>query len=399
MPTPTPVHPSHCPTAPLPRLTGMSAPASDPPPPDSSPSSQHASSLAARLHRQRKRRGDAIRHRRTGAELQALEAKALHERTEEEKEAVRGFRKRRNSRAAPALEPLALDAQSGAGPAVPVSPAAPPLSAPARDAATASAGGTGGVAAAAAAAASLPPCGALQSQERPAPPSAPLPAAAAAEALAHLPHTATAVLTPVHTSASLPSGSGAAAAAAAPSAAAPIEPPSDASPLRECVRRFSATAARGAFGRPYKIYADQQEALLQAVEQRVARETGGASADAAAAVAATAPRVLTASDEELLRSILRSVLTWPSYFSQLYTALPRKKDERPQEPRPHAANLSVGHLSGGTAAALSVRHVSDALALLLLCFHLVLVGSTMGAVGNLRVPSRHRPAALESHRD
>jgi len=129
----------------------------------------------------------------------------------------------------------------------------------------------------------------------------------------------------VHTSASLLSGSNAAVAAAARSAAAPIEPQSDASPLRECVRRFSATAARGTFGRPYKIYADQQEALLQAVEQRVARETGGAGAAAAAAAAAVAAPVLTASDLELLRSILRSILTWPSYFSQLYAALPRKK--------------------------------------------------------------------------
>jgi len=121
----------------------------------SAPAVQHAAALAARRHRQRKHRGEAIRHKRTVAELQALEAKPLHERTEEEKEAVRGFRKRRNGRAAPALEPRALTSPSSAAPAVPVLSAASPVSASSLAASAASAGAPVVVAAAAAASSPL----------------------------------------------------------------------------------------------------------------------------------------------------------------------------------------------------------------------------------------------------
>lgn len=87
--------------------------------------------------------------------------------------------------------------------------------------------------------------------------------------------------------------------------------------FRQCVRQFAANAVRGALGRPYKLFPDQQEALLQAVEQRVAREGAGATASAAG--------VLTASDRRLIRSILDIICTWPTYFPQLYATLPRKK--------------------------------------------------------------------------
>ena len=203
----------------------------------SAPAVQHAAALAARRHRQRKHRGEAIRHKRTVAELQALEAKPLHERTEEEKEAVRGFRKRRNGRAAPALEPRALTSPSSAAPAVPVLSAASPVSASSLAASTASAGAPVVVAAAAAAsspaaasataAAAAPHSGALQSQEPQPPSSPPLSAAAVAVTLAHLPETATAVLGAAHTSA-LPVA-GLYSAASVATAAAAIEASGDAS--------------------------------------------------------------------------------------------------------------------------------------------------------------------------
>lgn len=76
------------------------------PPPSLAPIPIHGNVAAARRYRQRKRAGEVTRKRRSAAELAALEAKPLEQRSAEEKEAVRNHRKevkRKTARLAAAL--------------------------------------------------------------------------------------------------------------------------------------------------------------------------------------------------------------------------------------------------------------------------------------------------------
>ena len=106
-------------------------------------------------------------------------------------------------------------------------------------------------------------------------------------------------------------------AATPPSAAAASFIPSpfdrgEPSPLRACAARFAAAVGRSSsFGHPYTLHADQQDALVRAVEQRVAAETADGRAR------------LSVSDAELVRSILLIVVTWPRYFAQVFKMMPR----------------------------------------------------------------------------
>jgi ubiquitin-conjugating enzyme E2 A len=91
-------------------------------------------------------------------------------------------------------------------------------------------------------------------------------------------------------------------------------------PVSVCARRWGANVARGTFGKPYKLHADQQEQLLQAVQQRVARDCTTAALGTASNTLRLSP-----SDEMRVRSILMTIVAAPQYFAQLYAMLPRSR--------------------------------------------------------------------------
>jgi hypothetical protein len=87
---------------------------------------QNGNAAACRLYRQRKREHQPIRKRRSAAELAALEAKPLEQRTAKEKEAVRNHRKELKRRERKATAAAVVSAAAAVGPP----PAPPPTRSP-----------------------------------------------------------------------------------------------------------------------------------------------------------------------------------------------------------------------------------------------------------------------------
>lgn len=289
------------------------------------PFSLTPAAVASRRYRERIRTGATIRRKRTHEQLEALAARPSSTLTFSEKEALRNRRnegkrqQRRQQEAATATATVTATVTATAATATFTTSTTSPHTLSESPSSTTDAVDLIYVAAAAAAAAAISP------------PDARSDLTAGDEAAAAGVTLAAAVSSAVSSVAvreplpldddgdvqfiSARPFNGAATPSSAAAAASFIPPPFDRrepSPLRACAARFAAAVGRSSsFGHPYTLHADQQDALVRAVEQRVAAETVGGRVR------------LSVSDAELVRSILLIVVTWPHYFAQVFKMMPR----------------------------------------------------------------------------
>lgn len=187
------------------------------------------SALAARQYRARKKAHKPTRVYHSHEQLQALTKKRKDELADSEREAVRKFLFRQRTALAAGALPQVEAPTASTLTAAAVDGSIPPLVFPA--------------------------------------------AASSVTAAATSPAAAAAASTPAE-----PIASGAAAVPSAPLILISDNDDDDVdtgapSRLQQCVRRFHEEAARHALGHPYKLHRDQQAALMQVVEQRVALES------------------------------------------------------------------------------------------------------------------------------